>query len=154
MMPLCARGALGKQLYAEVEYFGNRRNVTGTLVPFSLPAAAFKLCIRAVLLASRPPSDLMTKRRQDRAKGVLPVRILGTDAAGMPFQEIAHTLDITPNGARIGALRRRLEVQDRVMVQYRQRRIEFRVVWVKSLTDTGQYQVGLQTVVPGDAWRL
>ena len=96
----------------------------------------------------------MTKRRQSRAKGVLPVKVSGADRSGIPFQEIAHTLDITPNGARLGALRRRLEVEDRVMVQYRQRKIEFRVVWIKSLKDTNEYQVGLQTVARGDAWRL
>jgi PilZ domain len=100
------------------------------------------------------PSDSMTKRRHSRAKGVLPVKVSGADGSGIPFQEIAHTLDITPNGARLGALRRRLEVEDRVMVQYRQRKIEFRVVWIKSLKDTNEYQVGLQTVARGDAWRL
>ena len=96
----------------------------------------------------------MIKRHQDRVKGVLPVKLLGTDAVGMPFQEIAHTLDITPNGARIGAIRRRFQVEDRVVVGYRQRKIEFRIVWVKLLKDRGEYQVGLQTVALGDAWRL
>ena len=35
---------------------------------------------------------------------VLPVRISGKDSANNPVNELAHTLDITPNGARLGAI--------------------------------------------------
>jgi hypothetical protein len=79
----------------------------------------------------------------------LPVTISGIDAAGSPFHEIAHTLDITSNGARLGAIHRRLREQDLVILQHRHRNVEFRVVWIKSLEDRGEYQVGLQMVVPG-----
>ena len=41
-------------------------------------------------------------RRQKRIKMVLPVRISGKDSANKPINELAHTLDITPNGARLG----------------------------------------------------
>ena len=96
----------------------------------------------------------LTKRGQDRIKGVLPVTISGIDAAGSRFHEIAHTLDITSNGARLGAIHRRLRTQDLVILQHRHRKVEFRVVWIKSLEDRGEYQVGLQMVVPGNAWRV
>ena len=96
----------------------------------------------------------MTKRHQDRAKAVFPVTISGTDAAGSPFREIAHTLDVTSNGARLAAIHHRLQAQDVVILQYRHRRVEFRVIWIKLLKNTGEYHVGLQMVTPGDAWRL
>ena len=104
-------------------------------------------CIRAL-------STLMNRRCQDRVKGVLPVKVLGRSADGTSFQEIAHTLDITANGARLGAVRRSLLVQDRVMVLYRQRKTEFRVVWIKWLSNTSECQVGLRMVAPGDVWGL
>ena len=43
-------------------------------------------------------------RRHRRIKMVLPVRISGKDSANKPINELAHTLDITPNGARLGAI--------------------------------------------------
>jgi hypothetical protein len=84
------------------------------------------------------------RRRQDRIPAVLPVRVRGTDAAGVSFDELAHTLDVTPTGARLGAIRRQLKVLDTLVVLYRQRRMEFTVVWTKLLDVRGEYQVGLQ----------
>ena len=43
------------------------------------------------------------QRRHKRIKVVLPVRICGKDAANNSVNELVHTLDITPNGARLGA---------------------------------------------------
>ena len=48
------------------------------------------------------------KRRTGRTKAVLPVRIKGTDSGGKAFEELAHTLDVTPTGVRLGAIRREL----------------------------------------------
>jgi hypothetical protein len=45
-----------------------------------------------------------------------------------------------------------LRAHDVVILQCRHRRVEVRVVWIKSLKNTDEYQVGLQTVTPGDAW--
>ena len=86
---------------------------------------------------------------------VLPVRVSGKDAANNPVNELAHTLDITPNGARLGAIHHVLTMGDKLTLQYRQRRIKFRVVWVKALTGTSEYQVGLETIgSSGDNWGL
>ncbi len=86
---------------------------------------------------------------------VLPVRISGKDAANNPVNELVHTLDITPNGARLGAIHHVLKTGDRLTLQYRQRRIKFRVVWVKPLTGTTEYQVGLETIgAAGENWGL
>jgi hypothetical protein len=93
-------------------------------------------------------------RKQDRLKAVLPVRVRGTDADGASFDELAHTLDLTPTGARLGAIRRNLNVRDTLVVLFRKRRIEFTVIWTR-LLDGREWQVGLQTVCKdGDAWNL
>jgi hypothetical protein len=85
---------------------------------------------------------------------VLPVRVRGRNAAGLVFEALAHTLDLNPTGARLGALRHKLEASDILVVVYRQRRIEFTVVWSK-LLEGCEYQVGLQTLAQqGDPWGL
>jgi hypothetical protein len=95
------------------------------------------------------------KRRHKRIKMVLPVRIWARDAANKPVQELAHTLDITQNGARVGAIRHELKTGDKVMLQYHQRKISFRVVWVRPLEGTSEYQVGLEAVGGnGETWGL
>ena len=95
------------------------------------------------------------QRRHKRIKVVLPVRISGKDAANNPVNELAHTLDITPNGARLGAIHHVLKTGDKLMLQYRQRRIQFRVVWVKPLVGTNEFQVGLEGLSnSGENWGL
>lgn len=86
---------------------------------------------------------------------VLPVRVSGKDSANNPVNELAHTLDITPNGARLGAIRHVLKAGDKLTLQYRQRRIQFRVVWVKPMEGTSEYQVGLEGLGSGaENWGL
>jgi hypothetical protein len=85
------------------------------------------------------------KRREKRLKVVLPVRVCWQDKANQSVNELAHTLDITPSGARLGAIRQELRIGDKVTVQYRQRRLHFRVVWVMPLAGTSEYQVGLES---------
>ena len=86
---------------------------------------------------------------------VLPVRISGKDSANNPVNQLAHTLDITPNGARLGAVRHVLKIGDKLTLQYRQRRIQFRIVWVKPMEGTSEYQVGLEGVGSvGENWGL
>ena len=95
------------------------------------------------------------QRRHKRIKVVLPVRISGKDAANNSVNELVHTLDITPNGARLGAIHHQLQTGDKLTLQYRQRRIQFRVVWVKPLEGTNEYQVGLEGLnAGGDNWGL
>ena len=86
------------------------------------------------------------QRSASRTKAVLPVRIKGKDASGVQFEELAHTLDATPGGLRLGAVRHELNVLDEVIVFYRQRRIQYRVVWTKKLQGTSEFQVGLQAL--------
>ena len=95
------------------------------------------------------------QRRGSRTKAVLPVRIKGKDTAGQPFEEMAHTLDVTTTGVRLGSIRRELNPQDEVTVFYRQRKMQFRVVWTKKMKGTSEFQVGLQALTQEkEVWGL
>jgi hypothetical protein len=97
----------------------------------------------------------MNQRRRDRTKAVLPVKVKGKDSAGAAFEELAHTLDLTASGARLGSIRRKLNVLDQITVFYRQRKMQFRVVWVKKMEGTSEFQVGLQALTQDkDGWGL
>lgn len=95
------------------------------------------------------------QRRQNRAKAVFPVRVRGKDAAGALFEDMAHTLDVTPTGARLGSVRREMQVMDPVTIWYRKRKMEFRVVWIKKLKGSSEYQIGLQALAQErEVWGL
>lgn len=97
----------------------------------------------------------VNQRKQERLRAVLPVRVWGTDANGANFEELAHTLDVAPQGGRLGAIHYQLKVADTLTVQYRQHKMEFRVVWTKLLEKAKEYQVGLQAVSQDkEAWGL
>jgi len=103
----------------------------------------------------KPSSVETRKRRQQRAKAVLPVRVRGRDVAGESFEQLAHTLDVTTSGVRLGSVRRQLQALDSLTVFYRQRKMEFRVIWTRLMKGTTEYQVGLQaTMHDRDAWWL
>jgi hypothetical protein len=94
-------------------------------------------------------------RRQTRVRAVLPVRVSGVDIAGAAFQELAHTLEIAPTSARLGGIHYQLKPLDKLVVQYRQRKIEFEVVWAKLLKGTKEFQVGLRNMDQRvDSWAL
>lgn len=100
-------------------------------------------------------SGTVEQRRGSRTKAVLPVRVKGKDSAGKAFDVLVHTLDVTPDGVRLGSMRHQLKVLDELTVFYRQRRIQFRVVWTKKLEGTSEFQVGLKAVThDSEAWGL
>lgn len=99
-------------------------------------------------------TDKTSKRHQDRMKAVLPVRVFGKDDSGNIFEELVHTLDIAPHGGRLGAIHHKLKLLDQITIQYRQHRMEFRVVWVKLIDNAREYQVGLQALEEKAAWGL
>ena len=103
----------------------------------------------------RSGSSELIQRRSNRTKAVLPVRIKGKDSAGKPFDELVHTLDVTASGARLGSVRRELNVDEEVTIFYRQRKLQFRVAWTKKMKGTSEFQVGLQAVTQDkEGWGL
>ena len=105
-------------------------------------------------LAAQVGSSVGNQRRLDRAKAVLPVRISGSDSSGESYSELVHTLDVSRNGVRLGAIRRQLEVGSLVILQYRQHKAEFRVVWTRPLGSGTEQQVGLEADVQKDMWGI
>lgn len=93
------------------------------------------------------------RRRHNRTKAVLPVRVSGNDGAGA-YCDLAHTLDVTESGIRLGFVRRQLQVGSQLTIQYRQHKAEFRVIWVSQLTRLKEHHVGLEALVPRDVWGL
>jgi hypothetical protein len=94
------------------------------------------------------------KRRHKRIKMVLPLKVWSKDVSNNTFNELAHTLDITPFGARLGAIRHLLKTGETVTIQYRQRRFQCRVVWVRMLEGTAEYQVGVEAIGGGETWGI
>lgn len=95
------------------------------------------------------------QRRGNRAKAVLPVRVKGKDSTGTAFEDMVHTLDVTPSGVRLGSVRRELNLHEEVTIFYRQRKMQYRVVWTKKLKGTSEFQVGLQAVTQDrEAWGM
>jgi hypothetical protein len=105
-------------------------------------------------LVEHAESSAGNKRRLDRSKAVLPVRISGNDISGEAYSELVHTLDVSRTGVRLGAVRRRLEVGSQVVLQYRQHKAEFRVVWTKPVGSGAEQQVGLEAGAQKDLWGL
>jgi hypothetical protein len=86
---------------------------------------------------------------------VLPVRVKGKDSSGKIFDELAHTLDVTTSGVRLGSVRRDLSVQEEVTLFYRGRKMLFRVVWTKHMKGTSEFQIGLQALTQErEAWGI
>jgi hypothetical protein len=86
---------------------------------------------------------------------VLSVRVWGRDISGSKFEELAHTLDITPSGARLGAIHHHVKVGDTILIQYRQQKTHFRTVWIKLVEGSSEYQIGIEAASPSrNAWGL
>jgi hypothetical protein len=105
-------------------------------------------------LVENAKSSAGEPRRVDRTKAVLPVRISGSDLAGASYCELVHTLDVSPNGVRLGAVRRQLEIGSLVTLHYRQHKAEFHVVWMKPLGSGAEQQIGLEARAQRDLWGL
>ena len=102
-----------------------------------------------------PAISVENKRSQDRRKAVLPVRVRGIDVSGTSFDDLAHTLDVTPAGVRLGGIRHEVKKLDRITILYRKRKMEFEVIWTKKLDKVNEYQVGLHaSAQEAEAWGL
>jgi hypothetical protein len=92
------------------------------------------------------------RRRQKRSKMVVGVRVFVAGGDGKFIEELVHTLDIAADGARVGGLRHPPRVGERVTVQRKALKRDFRVVWV---VQTGrEFQLGLQAAEPVEHWQL
>jgi hypothetical protein len=96
----------------------------------------------------------MYRRRRNRVKMVLAVRVVGASENGSQFSELIHTLDIAADGARLGGMER-VPVQKGDIIELRRktRRGHFRVMWVGEKGSRRSGHVGVQAVdVHSDFW--
>jgi hypothetical protein len=90
----------------------------------------------------------MGRRRQPRVKGILPVRIWGSDHEGKPFAEHVCTTNISNKGVSLTGVRAALSPGNTVGVQYRNRQARFRVAWVAPASEAAGKNVGLECLQP------
>ena len=86
-------------------------------------------------------------QRYQRTKMVLPCRVWTDDEDDndvAPLQ-LAHTLDISPIGGRLGGLRTPVEVGQTLTLQRGQKKTHVRVIWTKQLAPT-EMQAGFETL--------
>jgi TonB-like protein len=85
------------------------------------------------------------KQRFKRTKMVLPLRLWPDEDNGQNAAPVlAHTLDISPIGGRLGGLRSPLQTGQTVTLQRGKNKVPFRVVWTKQL-GPGEIQAGIES---------
>ena len=92
-----------------------------------------------------PPSGA-TKRHSKRTKAVVPVRLW---IAGTKDIHVAHTLDVSRQGVRLGGCRGDLKVGDRIEIQYHQNQAQFRIAWITASKGSLEKQIGAECLEPG-----
>ena len=93
---------------------------------------------------------MMNRRKASRRKMVLSVKVSVDKVT-----HLAHTVDITPTGARINCARRtQLQPGTIIGLQRGPRKAEFRVQWTRQL-GTDEQQVGIESLEPqNDFWGI
>jgi hypothetical protein len=85
---------------------------------------------------------MLNKRQSPRRKMVLPVKV-SIDSV----THLAHTIDITDVGARLGALRTKMQPGTIISLQRGSKKAKFRVEWIRELT-CNELQAGIESVEP------
>ena len=83
-------------------------------------------------------------QRYPRTKMVLPLRVWTDEAhAEAAAALLAHTLDISPIGGRLGGLHTQLNPGQTILLQRGQKKLHFRVVWSKQIAPS-EIQAGIE----------
>lgn len=94
------------------------------------------------------------KQRYPRTKMVLPLRVwLDQQKFDASALHLAHTLDISPIGGRLGGLRVPVEPGQIIMLQHGQQKSQFRVIWSKQL-EPREIHAGIESLESGKIWDL
>ena len=86
------------------------------------------------------------KRRSKRTKSVVPVRLW---ISGSEDIHLAHTLDISNHGVKLGGYRGEMKVGDEIVIQYRHKQAQFRVTWITACEGSSEKQIGAECLEPG-----
>lgn len=85
---------------------------------------------------------MLNKRKSQRRKMVLPVKV-SIDSV----THLAHTIDITDVGARLGAIRTQLKPGTIISLQRGSKKAKFRVEWIRAIA-SNELQAGIESVEP------
>jgi hypothetical protein len=85
------------------------------------------------------------KRQSTRTKSVVPVRVW---IAGSKDSNLAHTLDVSNHGVKLGGWRGEMKVGDEIVIQYHQTHAQFRVAWITACEGSSEKQVGAECLEP------
>lgn len=98
----------------------------------------------------------MYRRKCNREKMVLAVRVSGKTVSGEEFDVLTHTIDIAVRGGRLGGMQDLdLRKGDIVEVRRQNRKGKFRIVWVGESGSFRSGHVGVQAIsVPPNFWGL
>ena len=98
----------------------------------------------------------MYRRRRNRVKMVLAVRVVAAGKNGPQFDELTHTLDIAMDGARLGGMERvPIHKGDVIELRRKARHGRFRVMWVGEKGTPRSGQVGVHAIdAPPDFWGI
>jgi hypothetical protein len=86
------------------------------------------------------------RRRSKRTKSVVPVRLW---IAGSKDSHLAHTLNVTNRGVRLGGYQGEIKVGDEFVIQYRHAQARFRVIWIAARDESSEKQIGAESLEPG-----
>jgi ribosomal 50S subunit-recycling heat shock protein len=86
------------------------------------------------------------KRRSTRTKSVVPVRIW---IAGSADCHLAHTLDVSNHGVKLGGCRGETKIGDKIEIQYHHKHAQFQVAWIISREGSSEKEIGAECLEPG-----
>src|SRR5260370_34622766 len=89
---------------------------------------------------------MMEQRKSTRRKMVLPVKVSIDKVT-----PLAHTIDITHDGARLGGLRTQLQPGTIVSLQRGSQKAKFRIAWIRPLA-RNEPQAGVECLEPQNSF--
>jgi PilZ domain-containing protein len=88
---------------------------------------------------------ILEKRTTKRTKMVATLKVSNAEQPGAAPNQLAHTLDISSSGARIGAMREEIQAGTILVVQHKQARANCRVIWTRRM-GAGEFQIGIEFI--------
>lgn len=79
----------------------------------------------------------------------VPVRVFGTDCNGKPFYENLTTVDVSLQGAKLGGLKAKLQLDEIIGLTYGKNKAHFRVKWIGTPGTATEGVLGLLNLTPG-----
>jgi hypothetical protein len=92
------------------------------------------------------PRSRTGRRKSKRTKAVMPVRLW---IDGSNDSHLAHTLDVSNHGVKLGGCRGEMKVGDKIEIQYHHTRAQFRVAWITASKGSSERQIGAECLEVG-----